>query len=223
MTLDINTTLLLVLFFFIYGIFLFFDVFQRNEKYRYLAYLVALLPTNYMWGIGFDVILVYAILFGLWIICILRDIIFVYRKTKEYNDIFLFLILGVLIQIIIAAVLPGIITDLTNPSLNPIAMFWYFYLPDIYSPIADPTYVLVYRILLTFLIILITGPLLLDIKGEEIIFPVLLVIVAIFILPFILLSYIWLPNAIFVLTLLFCVVLFVILLIITRSGKELRK
>ncbi|TXT61924.1 MAG: conserved membrane protein of unknown function [Promethearchaeota archaeon] len=219
--LDINTTIILVTFFIIYGIFLFFDVFQRNERYRYLAYIVALLPINYMWILEFDIILVYTVLFGLWTLCILRDMILVYRKTKEYDDIFLFFILAVVIQIVVASVLPGILPNLKL--LPNIASIWdLFWLPNIYAPGASEDFVLVFRVLLTVLIIFIMGPLLLDIKGEDIPFPVLLVIVAIFIIPFLLLSYIWLAEAVAVLTFLFCVVLFVVLLIITKSGKEMK-
>ncbi|MBD3212715.1 MAG: hypothetical protein GF311_08900 [Candidatus Lokiarchaeota archaeon] len=219
--LDINTTIILVTFFIIYGIFLFFDVFQRNERYRYLAYIVALLPINYMWILEFDIILVYTVLFGLWTLCILRDMILVYRKTKEYDDIFLFFILAVVIQIVVASVLPGVLPNLKL--LPNMAGIWdLFWLPNIYAPGAQEDFVLVFRVLLTVLIIFIMGPLLLDIKGEDIPFPVLLVIVAIFIIPFLLLSYIWLAEAVAVLTFLFSVVLFVILLIITKSGKEMK-
>jgi hypothetical protein len=174
-----------------------------------------------MWILEFDIILVYTVLFGLWTLCILRDMILVYRKTKEYDDIFLFFILAVVIQIVVASVLPGILPNLKV--LPNIASIWdLFWLPNIYAPGASEDFVLVFRVLLTVLIIFIMGPLLLDIKGEDIPFPVLLVIVAIFIIPFLLLSYIWLAEAVAVLTFLFCVVLFVVLLIITKSGKEMK-
>jgi len=218
---NLNTIIVLVTFFIIFAVFLFFDIFQRNERYRYLAYIVALLPINYMWILEFDIILIYSILFGLWILCILRDMILVYRKTKEYDDIFLFFILAVIIQFVLASVIPSVLSDLkTHP--NTINVWGLFWLPDIYSIVANEDYILVFRVLLTVLIAFIMGPLLLDIKGENIPFPVLLVIVAIFIIPFLLLSYIWVSSAVPVLTFLFCVVLFVILLIITKSGKEVK-
>jgi hypothetical protein len=67
---------------------------------------------------------------------------------------------------------------------------------------------------------LVIIPLLVDIKGEEVPLPVFIIIIAVFILPFLYLSYIWLPQAAAVLTFLMSVILFIILLIITRSGKE---
>lgn len=219
--LDLNTIIVLVTFFIIFAVFLFFDIFQRNERYRYLAYIVALLPINYMWILEFDIILIYSVLFGLWILCILRDMILVYRKTKEYDDIFLFFILAVIIQFVLASVIPNVLSDLKILP-NTINVWGLFWLPDIYSIVANEDYVLIFRVLLTVLIAFIMGPLLLDIKGEDIPFPVLLVIVAIFIIPFLLLSYIWVSSAVPVLTFLFCVVLFVILLIITKSGKEVK-
>lgn len=219
--LDLNTTIILVTFFILFGIFLFFDIFQRNERYRYLAYIVALLPINYMWILQFDIVLVYSVLFGLWISCIFRDIILVYRKTKEYDDIFLFFILAVIIQIVVSSIIPNILTDLKtlDYTMNIWGLFW---LPDIYASGVMEEIVLAFRILLTGLIVFIMGPLLLDIKGEDIPFPVLVVIVAIFIIPFLLLSYIWIRAAVAVLTFLFCVILFVVLLIITKSGKEVK-
>jgi hypothetical protein len=70
------------------------------------------------------------------------------------------------------------------------------------------------------MVLLVIIPLILDIKDEEATLPILIVFVVIFILPFLYLSFIWVPEAMGVLTFLFSVILFVILLIITRSGKE---
>ncbi|MBY9005699.1 MAG: hypothetical protein KGD63_02985 [Candidatus Lokiarchaeota archaeon] len=227
----VNSIIILIILFVIFGIFLVFDVFKRNERYRYLAYIVALFPVNYMWAVKLDItylgfnqtiILSYIILFLLWTLCILRDIILVYRKTNDYNDIFLFFMLAVIVQIIISGILPYIDTTLqtldatTNPPIVGI-----FFLPDIYaSGVVDPNLAMAFKVLMTVLIIFIMGPILLDIKGEEVPFPVLLIVDAIFFIPFLILSYIWVPLAMWVLTILFSVILFIILLIITRSGKE---
>ncbi len=229
----INSLIILIILFVVFGIFLLFDIFKRNERYRYLAYLAALLPVNYMWAVklsfeysGFNqtIIIAYIILFILWTLCILRDIILVYRKTKDYNDIFVFFILAVIIQILIAGILPYIDTSLqtldatTNPPIIGI-----FYLPDIYvSGVVDPNLAITFKALMTILIIMIMGPILLDIKGEEVPFPVLLIVDAIFFVPFLILGYLWIPEAMWVLTVLFLVILFIILLIITRSGKEIK-
>ncbi|TFF89914.1 MAG: hypothetical protein EU548_05700 [Promethearchaeota archaeon] len=219
----INSYIILATLFIIYIIFLLFDLFQRNEKYGFLAYLVALLPVNYLWVlIPQDPLLIYVILFILWIACLVRDLVFVYGKTKEYDDIILFLVLGIIIQIIITAILPEIILETKTNT----AKFWFFYLPDVYTNTFlieswVNTYILLaFRILTTLLIIMALTPLILDIKDEEVKFPVVIIIVVIFIIPFLILGWIWYPPAMVVLTFLFSVVLLVVLLIITRSGKE---
>ncbi|MBY8982031.1 MAG: hypothetical protein KGD57_03720, partial [Candidatus Lokiarchaeota archaeon] len=106
----INKIIILIILFVIFGTFLLFDLFKRNERYRYLAYLIALLPVNYMWAVKLDfaynlsdqtIIISYIVLFVLWTLCILRDILLVYRKTNDYNDIFLFFMLAVIIQLIV--------------------------------------------------------------------------------------------------------------------------
>ncbi len=223
----INKVIILTVLFIIFGVFLIFDVFKRNERYRYLAYIVALLPVNYMWAVKLDpvdmtIVISYIVLFSLWILCLLRDIILVYRKTKDYNDIFLFFMMAVILQFIVAGIIPYIDTSLQDLGATSEPLLDIFYLPDIFASEVDPYLALAFKVLMTFIIILIMGPILLDIKGEAIAFPVLLIIVAIFLIPFIILSYIWLPEAWGVLVLLFSVVLFILLLIITRSGKEIK-
>ncbi|GAG80201.1 unnamed protein product [marine sediment metagenome] len=62
-TFDINSIIITGTLFVIFGVFLFFDIFNRNERYGYLAYIVALLPINFLWFLQFDVLGVYFILF----------------------------------------------------------------------------------------------------------------------------------------------------------------
>lgn len=219
----INSYIILATLFMIFVIFLLFDLFQRNEKYGFLAYIVALLPVNYLWVMyPQDPLLLYVIIFILWIACLIRDLVFVYGKTKEYDDILLFLLLGIIIQIITTAILPEIVTITQTNTTR----FWFFYLPDVYTAVfgfetwVNSTILLAFRILATLLIIMALTPLILDIKDEQVTFPVVVIIVVIFIIPFLILGWIWLPPAMPVLTFLFSVVLFVVLLIITRSGKE---
>jgi hypothetical protein len=219
----INSYIILATLFIIFVIFLLFDLFQRNEKYGFLAYIIALLPVNYLWVLfPQDPLLLYVVIFTLWIACLIRDLIFVYGKTKEYDDILLFLVLGVIIQIIITAILPEIVTATQTNTTR----FWFFYLPDVYTNTflieawVNSTVLILFRIMATLLIIMSITPLILDIKDEQVTFPVIVIIVAIFIIPFLILGWIWLPPAMPVLTFLFSVVLFVVLLIITRSGKE---
>ncbi|MFW9950812.1 MAG: hypothetical protein ACFFKA_11900 [Candidatus Thorarchaeota archaeon] len=225
---DINAIIITGTLFVIFGVFLFFDLFKRNERYGYLAYIVALIPVDFLWFLQFDVLGVYLILFILWNLCLLRDLFGVARKKdpKEINDIVLYLALGIIIQTILTAILPvSIPTMQTNTT-----PYWFFYFPDIYN-ISSGTeswfpnlqILFGFRILATILIGLVIVPLLVDLRDEEVPLPVFIIIIGLFIFPFLYLSYIWLPEAMGVLTFLMSVILFIILLIITRSGKEVKK
>jgi len=222
-TFDINTIIITGTLFVIFGVFLFFDVFNRNERYGYLAYIVALLPINFLWFLQFDVLGVYFILFILWNLCLLRDLFGVSRKKdpKGINDIVLYLALGIIIQAILTAILPVSKTN-TIP-------YGFFYFPDIYTDTfgieiwVNLPILVAFRVLATMLIGLVIVPLLIDLRDEEVPLPVFIIIIGLFILPFIYLSYVWLPEAMGVLTFLMSVILFIVLLIITRSGKEVKK
>ncbi|GAH77578.1 unnamed protein product, partial [marine sediment metagenome] len=110
---DISSIILLITFFVIFGIFLLFDLFKRNEKYGYFAYVIAVLPVNMFWSLGYDPLFAYIILFILWDITLLRDTIAVYlKKNKEINEILLYLFLGIIIQLILTAIIPEVITSL---------------------------------------------------------------------------------------------------------------
>jgi hypothetical protein len=226
--LDINSIIIIATLFVVFGIFLIFDLFERNERYGYLAYIVALLPVDVLWFLQFDALGVYMVLFILWNLCLLRDLFGVARKTdpKEINDIVLYLSLGIIIQTILTAILPISIPPMQT-NMYP---YWFFYFPDIYSMspgtaawFPNPIILLAFRVLATILIGLVIVPLLIDLRDEEVPLPVFIIIIGLFILPFLYLSYIWLPEAMGVLTFLMSVILFIILLIITRSGKEVPK
>ena len=224
---DINSIIITGTLFVIFGVFLFFDLFKRNERYGYLAYIVALVPVNFLWFLQFDVLGAYLILFILWNLCLLRDLFGVSRKNdpKRINDILLYLVLGVIIQIIITAILPVSIVSMQLHTMP----YGFFYLPDIYTASfgielwVNPTILLVFRITASVMIGLVIIPLLVDLRGEEVPLPVFIIVIALFILPFLYLSFIWLPAAMGVLTFLMSVILFIVLLIITRSGKEVKK
>jgi hypothetical protein len=216
--------IVLITLFLIYGIFLVFDLFGRNENYGYLAYIVAVIPINYLWSMGSDyVIAAYVILFVLWDITLLRDTFGVYfKKNKEINEILLYLVLGILIQIIITAILPEADDSLQD---NTEALWNLFWLPNVHSAVFEgESLILAFRLAASLMVLLIVLPLILDVKDEEIPLPMFVIIIAIFILPFLYVSYIWLPSpeTLGVLTFLFSVILFIILLLITRSGKEVK-
>ncbi len=224
---DINSIIITGTLFVIFGVFLFFDLFKRNERYGYLAYIVALVPVNFLWFLQFDVLGAYLILFILWNLCLLRDLFGVSRKNdpKRINDILLYLVLGVIIQIIITAILPVSIVSMQTNTMA----YGFFYLPDIYTASfaielwVNLTILLAFRITASVMIGLVIIPLLVDLRDEEVPLPIFIFVIALFILPFLYLSFIWLPAAMGVLTFLMSVILFIVLLIITRSGKEVKK
>ncbi|MFX0083419.1 MAG: hypothetical protein ACFE94_16860 [Candidatus Hodarchaeota archaeon] len=219
---DASSIIIITTFFIIYAVFLAFDLFGRNEKAGYLAYIVAVIPVNIYWGLGYDVLFAYIILFGLWIVTLLRDTIAVYlKKDKEINEILLYLTLGILVQLIASAILPEIDSDLKTYTER----VGYFWLPNVHSAIFREGVALGFKLAATLMIILIIVPLILDIKDEEAPLPILFVFVAIFILPFLYLDFIWIGGTetpVGLLTFLFSVILFIILLLITRSGKEIK-
>ena len=223
-TFDINSIIIVGTLFAIFGVFLFFDIFNRNERYGYLAYIVALLPINFLWFLQFDVLGVYFILFILWNFCLLRDLFGVSRKNdpKGINDIVLYLALGIIIQAILTAILPVSIQTMKTNTIP----YWFFYFPDIYEiggVWVNSGILLAFRVTATILIGLVIVPLLVDLRDEEVPLPVFIIVIRLFILPFLYLSYIWLPEAMGVLTFLMSVILFIVLLLITRSGKEVKK
>ncbi|GAG99517.1 unnamed protein product [marine sediment metagenome] len=195
-------------------VFLVFDLFGRNEKAGYLAYLVALVPVNYLWGIEGDPLMVYIILFSLWIITLLRDTIGVYLdKNKDINEILLYLFLAIIIQLIITAIMPEVNENLQLTTEK----IMYFWVPNVHSAIFLDSLTLTFKIVATVFILLIVIPLIIDVKDEEAPLPIVIIFVAIFILPFLYLSYIWVPEIMAVLTFLFSVILFIILLMITKK------
>ena len=225
--LDITSIVLFVSFIVIFAIFFLFDLFKRNEKYSYFAYIIVVLPINYLWYLtsvtgsifeSIDVLMVYLVLFILLDICLLRDLFFVYRKTKEFDDIVLFLILGLLVQLIITSILPVSVPAL-QADTEKLLFFW---LPNIHSQTVtwNSGVRTAFQLSATLMIVLAIIPMILDIKDEELPLPILVLISCIFILPFLFLSVIWLPGAAGVLTFLMCLILFIVLLIITKSGQE---
>jgi len=221
----INSIIIVVTLFVIYGVFLFFDLFNRNERYGYLAYIVALIPINVLWFLQFDVLGVYLVLFILWIFCLLRDLYGVTKEEKEINDVVLYLVLAIIIQVILTAILPVSIPEMQTNT----AEYWFFYFPDTYTITfgieswVNTTMLFAFRVTATILIGLVIVPLLVDLKGEDVPLPVFIIVIGLFIPPFLYLSYVWLPGAMPVLTFLMSVLLFILLLLITKSGKEAQK
>ena len=223
MAIGINEIIILATLFVIYGVFLLFDLFKRNEKWGYFAYIMAVIPVNYIWFLGIDILIVYTVLFALFLLNMIRDLIGISSDDKDFDDVVLFLLLGIVIQLIITAILPDQVPEmLQNGKVVPV---WYFNLPGIFDaagvvqPWVDSTLLLAFRLTASGMIFFAIIPLIVSIKGEEFPFIGLVIVVALFIGPFVYLAYIWLPGSVAVLTFLFSVVLFILLLIITKSGK----
>lgn len=214
---EITEIIILITLCIIFAVFLLFDLFGRNEKYGYLAYAVAVIPVNYFWGVGGDPLLAYIILFALWIITLLRDTIGMQlNKDKDINEILTYLFLAIIIQIVVSAILPEVNEDLKLTTER----ILYFWLPNVHSAIFNSTIALIFKLVATLFVFLIIIPLIIDIKDEEAPLPIIIIFVAIFVVPFLYLSYVWVPDLMGVLTFLFSVILFIILLLITRSGQE---
>jgi len=235
---DLNSIIIMVTLSIIYVVFLVFDVFKRGPKYSLLAYLMTLPLINYLWFKiteggssayaeyqSFGVLGIYLLLILLWIVVMIRDAILVMGKKKEIDDVLLFMLIALIVQIVLSAILPSdnLIPDMQNGSSLYLVFFW---LPELFTvtgdlnPVIDPTVVLTFRISITALVVLICIPLLNDIRGEKANFVAVVVITAVFIIPFWIIGYIWAPESVAVLTFLFCVILFVSLLLVTKSGQQ---
>ena len=126
---------------------------------------------------------------------------------KEINELVLYIILAIIIQLILTAILPiSIPTMQTNTTL-----YWFFYLPDTYTAAfgieswVNPTMLFAFRVAASLLIGLVIVPLFVDLKGEDVPLPVFIIIIGLFIPPFLYLSYVWLPGAMAMLTFLLSV------------------
>ncbi len=235
---DLNSIIIMITLSIIFVIFLIFDIFKRGERYSLLAYIMALPLINYLWFKiteggssayaeyqSFGVLGMYLILVLLWIVVMLRDTYHVIKKKKEIDDVLLFLLVALIVQFVLTAILPSdnLIPDMQTGCSSYLAFFW---LPELFTitgdlnPVIDPNVVLSFRISITALVVLICIPLLNDIRGEEANLVAVVVITAIFIIPFWIISYIWAPESTAVLTFLFCVILFVALLLVTKSGQR---
>jgi hypothetical protein len=220
---DVGSLIITATFFIIFGIFLFYDFFRSGEKWGFFAYIAAVIPANMLWYIGINVLIAYIVLFMLWNFCLVRDLMYVYRRDKDYDDIILFLGLAILVHVVLCAILPA---PQVNPSMQENTEAWaYFYFPAIYDASnnvqtwVDTTLLMGFRAAATLTIFLAIWPMIIDIKESEerISLLALIIIDAIFILPFLWLAYIWVGPIGFPLTFLFCVILLIVLLMLTRE------
>ncbi len=231
---DLADLILLISFTIIYLIFLFYDLFRRGDKYGSIAYIAALLPANFLW---------YAITkkglyeFGLtgsmmvltifWLLAVIRDIFIKDKETgfKDADDVALMLIIGIVINLILSAVLPSLKGANNNMKEGADTIWNFFYIP-LLNPTATNAPVLgiiiTYKILVTILTIAIIIPIVLDLKDAKVTLAALAILTLIFLVPFSYLAFILAPDPslIWVFLVLFGVIFFAVLLLITRGEKN---
>jgi hypothetical protein len=224
MALAIEMYILFTAFMIIYGAFLFYEVFKRGDNKGQYAYIMALLPANYLWYIltinpsNWGPMGAMFFLAILWIACVIRDIFLKDAKKgiKDADDVALFLILGLVIQLILSAILPVIVESMKTGTS---AVWGFLYLPE-FNPnnpgFAEAAW-LPYRIAATTLVLLVIIPIILDLRNAKVGLVGIVIMVGIFALPFYFLAFLWLMEAPWAMFFLFMVLFFVLLLVLTRS------
>jgi hypothetical protein len=238
MAIDAGSWIIVTTTLIIYLVFLFYDTFRREENYGNLAYIAAVIPCNYLWYLltrstdpdlilyrGFGVTGAWTVLIGMWFIAMLRDIILVKTKKKEFDSVVLYLIIGILIQIILSSILPFTVGDMTadygSNEYGTYLLWGFIFLPNIFDAGIAFATALIFKILITLLLLGVIIPLVLDLRGEPVNMWVLIVITAIFSLPIMLISFLWIGIPFFwALSLLFLVLFFVVLLMLTKGAQK---
>ncbi|GAB4319995.1 MAG: hypothetical protein Kow0069_23740 [Promethearchaeota archaeon] len=228
MAFDVNSIIWLVTLFVVFGVFLGYELFGRDEPLENLSYVVALLPGSYLWYAfatdpdyaGLGTLGAFLVIMVLWLVSLVRDVTAALRKKKDMDDVVLFLVIGVVLLLILSAVLPheNLLPELQAGT----TVYWrYFYLPDI-SP-ASPyssALVLAFKGLSTVLVLTVVIPLVFDLKGVKVPAWVILIILALFAIPLAFVSWLWLPSDWVVLLVLELVVLGIVFLRLTAGGEE---
>ncbi|MHA1610620.1 MAG: hypothetical protein ACTSYU_01090 [Promethearchaeota archaeon] len=232
MAIPVQQIVLLISFGLIYLVFLCYDLFKRGDSYGSFAYIVALLPANYLWHVltinnllDFGALGAMLVLVALWLLAVIRDIAVKDRAEgfKDADDVALMLIVSIIINIILSAVLPAL-PNMSHMELGTNSFLKYFFLP-IYNDV-DPGHALVgiilaYKILVSVLTISVIVPVVMDLKDMETNLMALVVITLIFGIPFAFLAFLWAPAAetIWVFLFLFMVLFFIFMLLLTRGKK----
>ena len=233
MAIPITQIVLLISFSLIYLVFLCYDLFKRGDNYGSFAYIVALLPANYLWHVltfnnllDFGALGAMLVLCILWFLAVIRDIIVKDREHgfKDADDVALMLIVSIIINLILSAVLPAL-PGLTHMELGTNAILKFFFLP-IFNEV-DPGHALIgviltYKILVSLLTISVIVPVVMDLKDMETNIMALVIITLIFGIPFAFLAFLWAPAAetIWVFLFLFMVLFFIFMLMLTRGKAK---
>ena len=228
----ITETLLLVAFGLIYLAFLLYDLLKRGDNKGSIAYIVALLPANYLWYIiakngmsEFGMVGAMMVLVGLWFFAIIRDIYLKDRAQgyKDADDVALMLIIGLILQVIISAILPAIPANLAMQN-GTITLWTFFYLPNFADVNVSVAIVLAYKIIVTLDIVAIIIPTVVDLRDAKVSISVILILTLIFAIPFGYLAFLWAygldPAMLWVMLFLFSVVFFIFLMMLTKGNKK---
>ena len=222
----VDQWVLFIAFILIYATFLFYDVFKRGDNLGQWAYVLALLPANYAWYLlaspemaNWGPMGAMALLGIFWVCLEIRDIFLkdAKKNIKDADDVALFLLFGLGLQIVLSAVLPVAVPAMklgTSPVLK------YFYLPE-FNPEAEyfaTAAYMPYKIISTLVVLLVLIPIIMELKNEKLKIWVILVLLLIFAVPFYYLAFLWLPAAPWSIFFLFLVLLFILLLILTRGN-----
>ena len=231
---DLADLILLISFTIIYLIFLFYDLFRRGDKYGSIAYIAALLPANFLWyaitkkGLyDFGLTGSMMVLAIFWLLAVIRDIFIKDKEIgfKDADDVALMLIIGIVINLILSAVLPSLKGVNNNRTEGADTIWNFFYIPLLESTETNAPVlgiIITYKILVTILTIAIIIPIVLDLKDAKVTLAALAILTVIFLLPFTYLAFIWAPEPalIWVFLVLFGVIFFAVLLLITRGEKN---
>ncbi len=227
MALTVDTIIILITLFIIYGVFLLYDLFGREESLGTLAYIAALVPGNYLWFLlatdesytSFGSLGAYTIIVLLWFIPLLRDLFTTRSEKRDLDDVVLFLVIGIVVQLILSAVLPS---DSILPELRQgCTVYWtYFWLPTLDAAVYSSGLLLAFKFLSTLLVLFVVIPLIMDLKGEKVAPWIILIIVGLFAIPLAYISWLWLASSWYVLLFLELVILAIVFLRITAGGKE---
>ena len=233
MIITLQELLLLISFGIIYFVFLFYDLFKRGDNYGSFVYIVAVIPINYLWYVvsnhglfEFGLTGCMLLLTGMWLLAVVRDI-YLKDKSQGYkdaDDVALMLAVGIIINLILAAVLPAF-NNLSAMQTGADKMMGFFYFPITqpgleYGPAA--AIMLTYKILVTVLTLSMIYPTVIDLRDASVNLVAILILTVVFGLPFLFLAFIWAPNSglIWVILVLFLVLFFTFLLIITKGSEN---
>lgn len=195
MVIDIYSWIIFIALLLIYGLTLVWARLRPGEPYGNYAYFTALLPANFAWyevmetygpGNGFNGLGAVALLVTLWLAAFVRDILAVHAKQKDFDEAILYLLGGILFQLIAYGVLPfnGVFPVLNDNGTGATATYWsYWIMPNMSWPHYFSGVLLWFRIVVTALVGCAIIPIIIEVKGEHVHPGVLIIIVLIFALP----------------------------------------